>query len=263
MKTIYLVRHAQAVKGKKNVPDHERPLVRKGEKKAKSLALKLKKNLIRPDVIISSQAERALGTSRILADILRYPSDQIILKTSLYKSKKGKDFLKIVKELEGKIHSALIVGHEPTLSELATLLVPSSISFIPNAGIMRIDFEISTWKGLVPGKGSLGNLKFQEKKNKSKKILKKCQKSLTKELIGQISECLANVDKNVVKHMKKPMKKTCKGLSEQFMRLAKASGDKTLMEKLEHPNFLKPIKTLSSTDIVEKPTTPDSHSKEK
>ena len=69
MKTIYLVRHAKAEKGKVDSPDVKRRLNKKGKNDARRLAKKLLKGGFTPDFLVTSSAKRAVETARIFAKV--------------------------------------------------------------------------------------------------------------------------------------------------------------------------------------------------
>ena len=65
MKTIYLVRHAQALPEKEGMQDIDRPLSEIGIKDAKRVAKRLGKNRQIPEMMITSSAQRAIQTATL------------------------------------------------------------------------------------------------------------------------------------------------------------------------------------------------------
>jgi phosphohistidine phosphatase len=59
MKKLLLMRHAKSSWDDSNVPDHERPLKKKGKKDAERMGKMLKSKELEPDLIMSSTALRA------------------------------------------------------------------------------------------------------------------------------------------------------------------------------------------------------------
>ena len=77
MKTLYLVRHAKSSWKYPNLDDFERPLNKRGRKNAPFMGRILKKLKAVPDLVISSPANRAATTARIIADMIDYPLEKI------------------------------------------------------------------------------------------------------------------------------------------------------------------------------------------
>lgn len=109
---LILWRHADAAEG---VPDHERPLTDKGRTQAKRMAQWLNARLPDDTVILVSPALRAQQTARALkrpfvtSDALDTGTDCNTVLKALGTPKVGK--------------TALIVGHQPTLGQIASLLL--------------------------------------------------------------------------------------------------------------------------------------------
>ena len=99
MKTLFLVRHSKAVTRKANLPDFRRALVKAGEKKSTSMAKKLKKEGVLPDLIISSTANRALETAHLFAQNLDYPTHEILVKDALYNEMSPEALLYLVRQV--------------------------------------------------------------------------------------------------------------------------------------------------------------------
>ena len=64
---LYLVRHAEAQERTENLVDDLRHLTRRGRKQAAKLGRRLKKNRVRPALIITSPLVRAVQTAELLA----------------------------------------------------------------------------------------------------------------------------------------------------------------------------------------------------
>ncbi len=84
MKTIYLVRHGKAVTRDTDTTDYERTLIERGETDSIKIAERLKNCMIKPSLIISSPAPRALATAKIFAKQLEYLQKKIAVSFSIY-----------------------------------------------------------------------------------------------------------------------------------------------------------------------------------
>jgi phosphohistidine phosphatase len=72
MKTLILVRHAKSSRDAPAMPDKDRPLNDRGKRDAPNMGERLAKRDVKPDLILSSPAMRALTTAEIIAKKLEY-----------------------------------------------------------------------------------------------------------------------------------------------------------------------------------------------
>ena len=121
---LYLLRHGIAVDpgapGYEN--DSERPLLPKGERRLRSAAAAMEKLELSFDLILSSPLTRARQTAEIVAVELKLRK-RLELSDDLAP---GGSFKALVQKLNGfepAPENVLLVGHEPGLSRLISLLV--------------------------------------------------------------------------------------------------------------------------------------------
>ena len=84
MKTLYIVRHAKSSWKYSGIEDIDRPLKKRGIKDAHLMSKFLSKEIARPDVFISSSANRALHTGIIFCENLEYPLANLQINRQLY-----------------------------------------------------------------------------------------------------------------------------------------------------------------------------------
>jgi phosphohistidine phosphatase len=72
MKTLFLIRHAKSSWDDTALPDKDRPLNDRGWRDAPKMGKRLAKRHVKPDLILSSPAVRALRTAEIIAKKLDY-----------------------------------------------------------------------------------------------------------------------------------------------------------------------------------------------
>ena len=144
MKTLYLLRHAKSSWSFDELSDQERPLNDRGRDDAPLMGQALAKRRICPDVIVSSPAVRAMSTAVLVAREMQYPHDKIVVEPGIYGADVD-DFLAILKDLPDSAASALVVGHNPTITETANTLSPSSINEMPTAAVVCLRFECEQW----------------------------------------------------------------------------------------------------------------------
>jgi phosphohistidine phosphatase len=84
MKTLFLIRHAKSSWDDTALPDKDRPLANRGRRDAPKMGRRLAKREVKPDLILSSPARRALTTAEIIAKKLDYKLKNIVVDDRLY-----------------------------------------------------------------------------------------------------------------------------------------------------------------------------------
>ncbi|HLQ99521.1 MAG TPA: histidine phosphatase family protein [Sphingobacterium sp.] len=122
-KFLYLTRHAQAEPYTYGKDDYSRHLIEEGLKKTHSIGDKLKKCFDNHDEIkiISSTATRAKETSKILSHILGVKEGQIEWNENIYEASIH-ELMQIINKVDESTHHLLIVGHNPSISNLCDYL---------------------------------------------------------------------------------------------------------------------------------------------
>jgi len=162
MKTLYLVRHAKSSWKYPNLDDFERPLNKRGRKNAPFMGQLLKKLKVTPDLIISSPANRAATTARIIAAKINFALENIRYSETIYEFSEG-TLIQVVKHIDDGVAKAMVVGHNPGLNGLANYLGDQSISNIPTAGIYCLDLNIASWTKIRENCGKLKFFEFPKK----------------------------------------------------------------------------------------------------
>lgn len=120
---LYIIRHAIAVDEATSdyESDSERPLTDKGRKKMRQIARALRNIGVEFDLILSSPYLRACETAEILADVFKMKK-KIVFSDNLIPL--GNPEL-LIGEINEKysVDSLALVGHEPHLSTLISMLV--------------------------------------------------------------------------------------------------------------------------------------------
>ena len=121
LKSLTFVRHAYAVSAADFYgSDHDRPLSPKGVEAAKLLARELSASVPPPDVVLVSDAVRALETLKHLKDIIGEETEVKEIK-ELYDCSAGQLYNIILENQKERGH-LLIVGHNPAVSQLYSML---------------------------------------------------------------------------------------------------------------------------------------------
>ncbi len=162
MKILYLVRHGKSSWKYPTLDDFERPLNKRGRKNAPLMGSILKKLEVKPDLIISSPANRASMTARIISDQMNYPLERIRYDESIYAASEN-ELLHIIAEIDDQVTKAMLIGHNPGLTSLANLVGDSPISNIPTSGVCCIELSVSSWKEIWKHRGKVKFFEFPKK----------------------------------------------------------------------------------------------------
>lgn len=146
MKYLYVVRHAKSSWDFPHLRDFDRPLNDRGRKNAPEMGLRLKNRGIKPSLILSSPANRALSTSQLIANKLDYPIKDIKTNQNLFHAS-SRDIFKILSLQDGHHRSVMIVGHNPGLTDFTNaLLNHETIDNVPTTGVVALHLPINSWK---------------------------------------------------------------------------------------------------------------------
>jgi phosphohistidine phosphatase len=165
MKTLYIVRHAKSSWNYIDVKDYDRPLTERGINDAYLIASVLKTKIKKPDVFLSSSANRALHTAIIFSDTLGYPLTNLKINRSLYSFSDGY-LLKTIYALDDDFDTAIIFSHNHGINDFVNKFGNQIIDNVPTAGVVGIKFDENHWKNVKKGETIL--LEFP-KFNKVKK----------------------------------------------------------------------------------------------
>jgi phosphohistidine phosphatase len=119
MHALHLLRHAKSSWADERLDDHDRPLSKRGRRDAELMARHLAKAGERLDLVLSSTAERTRATLEPLLERLK--PKRVLLDRDLYLAR-GSALLEYLRNTDEEVGSALLVGHNPGLHELALLL---------------------------------------------------------------------------------------------------------------------------------------------
>ncbi len=118
----------------------------------RALGRKLGEDDFDPDFIVSSNAVRAEDTAINLAEELGISEQLITYEEKIYEAS-VRELLEIVNEFEDNVKSALLIGHNPTLSFFGEYLTGNGFAGMEPCGILTIQFE-SSWNELSQGSGN-------------------------------------------------------------------------------------------------------------
>lgn len=157
-RTILLLRHAKSAWGNVGQPDHERPLNRRGERAAGTMADHLAASGPRPDLILCSTATRTRQTLAPLVKALGAPAPPIALEKDLYLASEDA-LLERLRVLPGEVRTVLLIGHNDGIGQLADALAgqgrASELADLrekyPTGALAYLRLPRGPWSALAPG----------------------------------------------------------------------------------------------------------------
>jgi phosphohistidine phosphatase len=105
-----------------------------------------------PDVVLTSSAVRARDTVELAGQAGQWPCPVEVVDW-LYGAEPA-DVVSRLVERDRLPPRVLIAGHEPTLSELVSLLISGGRVRMPTAAVACLELE-GEWRELAPGRGRL------------------------------------------------------------------------------------------------------------
>ncbi len=154
MKTLLIVRHAKSSWSHPEFSDFDRPLNRRGNNDAPMMGGIIREQGVKPDLIVSSPAKRAITTAKFIAGALGYDSSKISEDHDIYGSG-PKYILKLLSQLDDSLDTVMIVGHNPDLTYVSSLLCQEEFSNVPTCGVVCIDFDFDKWEKIITKSGDL------------------------------------------------------------------------------------------------------------
>ncbi|MBP6978579.1 MAG: phosphohistidine phosphatase SixA [Bacteroidales bacterium] len=147
-KSLYIVRHAKSSWDEPELADEERPLLEKGVQKTYKVIDYLNERQVTVDLILSSPAVRAYETARLIAQGIRYPVENISRIQDIYHLD-TQQMLNKLTGLSDEIHSVMIVGHNPGVTQLASLLLGKQLDWLPTSAVVGIEFSTHQWQEIA------------------------------------------------------------------------------------------------------------------
>jgi phosphohistidine phosphatase len=143
MKTLFLIRHAKSSWDDSALSDKDRLLNDRGKRDAPKMGERLAKRHVKPDLILSSPAVRALRTAEIIARKLDYKRKDIVVDDRLY-AVEADDLLDVISKVGDRFRCVMLIGHNPELTELAHRL-SSKIIDLPTCAVAEFTFDVKSW----------------------------------------------------------------------------------------------------------------------
>jgi phosphohistidine phosphatase len=156
---LWLLRHAKSSWSDAGLRDEDRPLAPRGELAADRIRDYLDAEGIHPELALCSSALRARQTlARVMPALGSEP--EVHIEPALH-TFDADVLLDRLGRISSDVSSALLVGHNPAIEDLATRIadrgdrLPELSRKYPTAALAEIAFSDATWGGLADRPGEL------------------------------------------------------------------------------------------------------------
>ena len=156
MKSLLILRHAEAATGGPHSTDELRPLTERGRSQADALGQWLRQRHVHVQAIACSAAVRARETATLVASAAKWTA--AVTPVAVLYNANGADLLAHARTHAATISQLLLVAHAPGVAEAVRLLVApqAELALVYEAATMaEIVLDIRDWSALAPGAGVL------------------------------------------------------------------------------------------------------------
>ncbi len=156
MKYLYLVRHAKSSWDFPELTDFDRPLNKRGKSNAPEMGLRLAARNLELDAIITSPANRAKSTAKLIAEELDFSQEKILKKEDVYHAT-GSVLADFIRSITDDLRSVMLIGHNPGFTDLANFLKEPDyyIGNVPTCGVVAIEFAVNQWADVSKHSGRM------------------------------------------------------------------------------------------------------------
>lgn len=162
MKYLFLTRHAKSSWGNPGLADIDRPLNGRGKKAAPLMGKLIVDKGEKPELLISSPANRAFSTAKVFASAMGLHETDVLIKDTIYGAGVHQ-LLNLVQDVDDLYNSIMLFGHNPTFTSFCNMLSGENILNIVTCGVVRIDFEFSSWKNIDFNSGRMIYYEYPKK----------------------------------------------------------------------------------------------------
>lgn len=148
MKTLYLLRHAKSSWADDSLPDHRRPLNKRGERDAPKMGKWLSEQSNPPEWALCSDANRTLATFTRINQYWKIPPERLQITPALYMAGSS-DFWQMLHQQPASTNSLLMVSHNPGITEFANQLSPDfETDNMPTCAVAAFQFNTDNWQDI-------------------------------------------------------------------------------------------------------------------
>src|SRR5262249_27530653 len=128
------------------------PLNQRGLKAATQIGKLVRKRKLKPDLVLSSPAERARQTSQLMLESARL-NTELRYDERIYEASAAR-LLDILSQIEDSVDSAMLVGHKPGMEDLLKMLTGED-RHLSTAALASIELNVEKWNKVRAGSGHI------------------------------------------------------------------------------------------------------------
>ncbi len=157
MKKLYVLRHSKSSWKDIVISDFRRPLSSRGKNDGPMMSSYLCSRIDKIDFLHCSSSVRTFETSKFFIDRIRFID--IKYDESLYHSYSS-EIINNIKNYDEKYNSAMIIAHNPGLTNLINEISNTVLDNLPTTGLVEINFDCATWLDISLDNSTIVDIKF-------------------------------------------------------------------------------------------------------
>ena len=149
MKKLIIIRHGKS-SWELNVRDHDRVLSQRGIDDGHLIGNHLKELGLRPDLIWSSTAARALQTATIVTEYLDYNLSSLKLNRNLY-TFSSEELKEVICSCTDDVDTLMVFSHNHGITDFVNMHGNKAFDNVPTTGVVQLNFEADRWQDIKRG----------------------------------------------------------------------------------------------------------------
>lgn len=143
--------------------DFERPLATRGINNIRTIGERFREQGRQVQCIITSPAVRAKTTALLFAREIGFPEDDITANPELYFAGASM-FLKAASLVDEIYESAMLVGHNPAITEFVNDMSDAGIDNVPTSGLVELRLPVEHWSDVDYGMAELIDFDYPKRR---------------------------------------------------------------------------------------------------
>jgi len=144
---LFIIRHGKSSWEHEGLEDIDRPLAPRGLRNAGEMAERLLKKKLVPQLVLSSPANRALNTARIMSERWGVGQENFQIHDTLYMAFLS-EIEQVVASASADIRNLAIFGHNPSFTAYANSFLELPLDNLPTAGVVIVTLDSDSWSGI-------------------------------------------------------------------------------------------------------------------
>ena len=157
MKKIYVLRHSKSSWSDLSLGDFHRPLNSRGKTDGPMMSVYLSTRIDMIDFLHCSSSVRTYETSKYFIERIKFIDIQY--DESLYHSSSS-EIINNIKCYDEQYNSAMIIAHNPGLTNLINEISDISLDNLPTTGLVEINFDCTKWSDISLDNSTVVDIKF-------------------------------------------------------------------------------------------------------